>query len=218
MRVGRCHAPCATVNSESMNRDLQIAGRKPKEFARNVDVNEVRLIERIRCGEEAAFEQVFRTYFQVLADFAWRQTGEREVAEEIVQDVFFSIWRRGENWNPPLSLKAYLYGATRNMVIKHIKHQEVVRRWARNYRATGYTSDAGPEEDLIAGRLARDVERAISELPERRRMIYVLSRTHGLSNAEIAAALNISISTVEVQMWHALSTLRRRLAVYLEKD
>ena len=69
------------------------------------------LIEQIQAGDEAAFETLFRIYYEALNDFVRRKVDRPEVAEELVQNVFLNLWRRRRAWQPRHSIKAYLYGA-----------------------------------------------------------------------------------------------------------
>ena len=109
------------------------------------------------------------------------------------------------------SLKAYLYGAVRNKVIKRIKRWQVRRRWKEREKATPPPRGPSPEEDFRSRKLQQIVEARITELPARRRQVYVLSRRHGLTYKEIAEVMDISPKTVENQMVRALKYLREHL-------
>lgn len=165
-------------------------------------------VKRIRRGDRTAFEALFRAHYEALCRFAIRYVDSIEVAEDLVQDVFFDLWKRRRAWQPEQSARAFLYGAVRNQGLKH-------RRWAdvrENVQGHEALADvAGPQDPArtVADRESLEVARkAISELPPRRRIVFLLSRRHGLTYAEIATALNISVKTVETQMGRALKALR----------
>jgi RNA polymerase sigma factor (sigma-70 family) len=84
--------------------------------------------ERIKCGDAAAFEALFRAYYDELCTFAWRYVQCLDAVEDLVQDVFINVWCRRENWILRSTVKAYLYGAVRNEALKYLEHQNVVRR------------------------------------------------------------------------------------------
>lgn len=170
---------------------------------------------RIRKGNRQAFERLFRAHYEALYRFALGYVEHPRVAEDLVQDVFFDLWQGRRSLDVKRSLKAYLYGMTRNRALKHLRRQRVRARWTapgafRETVAAAVTEQA--DQVLRRKELEREAEQAIATLPERRRQIFLLSRHHDLTYAEIAEALDISIKTVETQMSRALKFLRERLA------
>ena len=171
--------------------------------------------ERIRGDSYAAFEALFDAYYAELVESASYYVHRKEVAEELVQDVFFNIWDRRHDWHPRGALRTYLYGAVRNHCLMHLRHEKVVQRWRREERHRPRPEADGPVDRLEYKEFSRAVQQAIEALPERRRLVFTLSRRQGLTYAEIAALLDLSINTVENQMVRALKTLRERLAHFL---
>lgn len=160
------------------------------------------------------FDQLFLANYGRLCQFAYGLVRSRQLAEDIVQDLFLSLWcRRAEvNLDDPL---AYLFASVRNRAISHSRRErwrltalathavEAVAEWTRR-------EPSGQEGDLAAA-----IAREVAALPERRRLIFTMHREQHLSYLEIARALDISVKTVETQMGRALKTLRTRLAPYL---
>jgi RNA polymerase sigma-70 factor, ECF subfamily len=173
------------------------------------------LVGRVRAGDETALGVIFRAFVLPLCIFAHRYVDSRDTAAELVQDVFYRIWRGRENWQVEESLKAYLYRATRNRVLDFLKHQRLERRWAerslREHSAETARPPAAQDEALEARELAAALERALEELPERRRLVFLLRWRDGLSHREIAGRLGVSVKTVENQLTRAISSLRQRL-------
>ena len=169
------------------------------------------LLDRLRRGDRDAFDTIFRTWYGPLVGAAESMLRERAVAEEIVQDVMLELWRRRETLAAEGSPQAYLFQATRNRALNHLRHLKVQRR-GEPY-ATG-PSSAPPAADarLAEEEIDAAVRQALGELPERTREIFELSRVHGLKYAEIARALDISVKTVEAQMGKALRIMREQLA------
>lgn len=166
---------------------------------------------RIQEGEAAAFELLFRAYFDELCTFAWRYVQAPDVAEDLVQDVFVSIWQRRAAWKPRRAVKTYLYGAVRNEALKYLQHQDVVQRWQEEEQQKSLPTARKPDEELGYKELKAGVQYVIDQLPERRRHIFVLHRQHGLTYREIATLLGISVTTVETQIGRALDALRKLL-------
>ena len=178
------------------------------------DASERDLRERIRAGDESAFDAVFRSHYPHLVRMAESVVRERALAEEIAQDVMLVLWRRRESLVVEQTFRAYLIRSTRNRALNHIRHQRIVAREAA-FAALDPLSSPSAEEEVLGVELERAVRDAIDGLSENCREVFHLSRESGLKYAEIATALEISIKTVEKRMGQALSELRERLAPWL---
>lgn len=178
------------------------------------DASERDLRERIRAGDESAFDAVFRSHYPHLVRMAESVVRERALAEEIAQDVMLELWRRRESLVVEQTFRAYLIRSTRNRALNHIRHQRIVAREAA-FAALDPRSSPSAEEEVLGVELERAVRDAIDGLSENCREVFHLSRESGLKYAEIATALEISIKTVEKRMGQALSELRERLAPWL---
>ena len=175
------------------------------------------LLEGLRQSDQAAFDAIFRAHYPHLVAFVERMLRQRAVAEDIAQDVMLELWRRREEILISESLRAYLLRATRNRSLKKLRHAKVAQRAEPQLvgeESVGHRGDAYLVEEEIEVALRS----AVTELPPRCREVFELSRVHGMRYAEIAAALGISIKTVESQMGKALALLRDRLAAWLPAD
>lgn len=173
-------------------------------------------LERIRAGDEAAFEELFKGYYRPLCDFVYGYLRSRETAEELVQTVFLRIWEKRENWEPVTGIRAYLFAACRNQALDHLRHRRIVDRVmvASHGTESELSGPARPDEAIHAAELSEALRRAVGELPERRRAVLVLRWQHHLTNLEIARALGISVKGVEAHVTRALAGLRERLAAF----
>jgi RNA polymerase sigma-70 factor (ECF subfamily) len=178
------------------------------------DASERDLQERIRAGDEGAFDSVFRAHYAQLVRMAQSVLRESALAEEIAQEVMLELWRRRESLRVEQTFRAYLIRATRNRALNHIRHQRIVAREAASAAIDPRTSPSA-EDEVLGVELERAVRDAIDGLPENCREVFQLSRDQGLKYAEIAVALEISIKTVEKRMGQALAELRERLAPWL---
>jgi RNA polymerase sigma-70 factor (ECF subfamily) len=172
------------------------------------------LLERLRSGDTTAFDAIFRTWYGPLVGTAERMLRDRAVAEELVQDVMLELWRKRETLAPDGSAQAYLFQATRNRVLNHLRHLKIEQRSEPEIRGE---SSSAPHADaeVTQEELSVAVQDAVRSLPDRCREVFELSRVHGLKYTEIATQLGISVKTVEAQMGKALRTLRERLANWL---
>ena len=162
----------------------------------------------------ADFEALFRTQYGPVCRFLTAIVRSREVAEELAQDVFLRMWELRDIAAVPMT-PAYLFGAAHNRARQYLRHQHVVARVGALLGSSSDVSHATPADDLAHDDLAVAIDAAVAALPERCRLVFVLSRQQHLSYAEIAQVLGISVKTVETQMWRALKTLRDRLAPFL---
>lgn len=169
-------------------------------------------VDGIRTGDAGAFEALFRAYHASLCAFAYRYLGARDLAEEIVQEVFLFVWERRETWQVRTSVKSYLFTAVHNAAVSFLRHERVVRR--RESEAIELFQVPRPTADLevAAAETLAAVQQAVARLPERCRLVFTLHREQGLTYAEVAEVLAISPKTVEVQMGRALKSLRKALA------
>lgn len=171
------------------------------------------LVERIRQGDEQAFEKLFCEYYYDLCSFAYQFTSCNERAKDLVQDVFVKIWNRRENWEIRRSVKAYLLKAVRNSAINHINkrgHRSEVRETFSKERLQNIkpSVDLGLEEEK---KLVDQIWEAVDAMPKRRRRVFILYHRHGLSYDEISEVLDISRKTVENHMGLALKDIRAQM-------
>lgn len=176
-----------------------------------------KLVENIRNGNAEAFEKLFRFHYTGLQRFLWGYVKCSHIAEELVQEVFVRIWEKRRTLNPNENVKTYLYKIGRNLAIDHLRHQKIVHKWEKEKKALrSYSVIRKKLDDKVHKKLIlKEVRKAITNLPERRRQVFILSRYEGMSYKEIAEVLEISVNTVETQISRALSTLRDKFSEHL---
>lgn len=176
------------------------------------------LLARLGGGDDraahAAFDEVFRTWYERLVRAASQVVRDPGVAEELVQDVMLELWRRRTRLAEDGSVQAYLFRATRNRALNHVRHLRVVQRTAGALAASEAQEASAPAE-LAGAELDAAIRAAIAALPPRCREVFELSRGQGLRYTEIAGRLGVSVKAVEAQMGRALKSLRERLAPFL---
>ncbi len=161
------------------------------------------------------FEQTFKTYFKALHAYALSIIKEDAAAEEIVQNIFYKLWEKKNVLQIDHSIKAYLYRAVHNESMNVLKHKKVK---SAHYMHTAYhmkneTDNAAKK--ILTGELEARLQRALNKLPQQCRTIFQMSRFEDLKYREIAAALNLSVKTIENQMGKALKIMRAELAEFL---
>lgn len=174
------------------------------------------LCPRLRAGDVAAFEQLFRTLHAPLCEVVDGYVRSQDVAEEIVQDLFFVLWTTRDRLPAARSLRAYLFTAARNRALHHLRHRAVVRRWSAQVDTHAEVAGVGsplprPDEVLQADERSRAIRDAVAQLSPRTRVAFVLRWEHEMSHAEIATAMGISVKGVEKLVTAARARLRELL-------
>lgn len=182
------------------------------------DQNFKQWAERIRKSDEDAFAELFRAVYPRMIKFAWRYTGAKSSAHDVVQESFVKLWKVRENVDPQSSLKAYLYQIVRSRALNHLRDKKVHSR----------IEDTDPgklkiQSDIIAkvseeNSYDEKMAEWISELPDRQREAIQLSRFEGLEHDEIAKVMDISPRTVNNHIVAALKTLRKEWNAYISNQ
>lgn len=172
--------------------------------------DEKELYQRLKEGDERAFNDLFRKYYSSMCHFARQFLNDSEMAEETVQDMFVRIWEKRESLNIETSVKHYLFRSVRNQCLNQIQHQKIRQQYASLVKESAH-QDINPDQYYVEVDLLKRIEKSIDSLPVKRQEIFRLSREQGLKYKEIAEELNISIKTVEAQMGLALKHLREDL-------
>ena len=172
------------------------------------------LLARLARGDEAAYDAIFRAWYAPLVRATQAIVRDDAVAEELVQDAMLELWRRREQLDAEGSPQAYLFRATRNRALNHLRHLAVQRRSAAALELDESREASAPAE-LVARELEDAVREAIAALPPRCREVFELSRGRGLRYAEIAETLGIGVKAVEANMGRALKSLRTQLGPWL---
>ena len=145
----------------------------------------------------------FRKLYLPLGMYALRIVDDADVAEDMVQDAFLNTWERLEGGLEISNFKAFMYRSVRNECLSYLSS-------LKEKVGEEFIPEVGEDEIDTSFRDAR-IWRAIDELPEKCREIFLMSKRDGYSNEEIADELGISIKTVKNQMTKAFTRLREAL-------
>jgi len=155
------------------------------------------------------FQQIYKSYHQQIFAFILKFVHDRDLAKDILQEVFIKIWERRGRFHSK-NLEGYLYTISRNAIIDYVRKEKVRQQY--NESRPAQADFQSPHQMMVFEETKKRIERAINALPPKRKRIFELSRIDGKTYQEIADNLNISKNTVEVQKVKALEYLRAELS------
>lgn len=172
-------------------------------------------IKRIKKGDLAAYEELFTKYYQLLCSYATKYVKDINISEEIVQELFYTIWKNKKDLKITTSVKSYLFKAVQNNCLLIINKKNVENKYTDfvkynlkySLEDTLHTVNYNEVNDIINSTL--------DSLPENCREIFKLSRYEGLKYKDIAQKLSISVKTVEANIGKALKSFRYSLKDYM---
>lgn len=157
---------------------------------------------------------LFKSHYKNLCSYAYLFVKDADSAEDMVQEVFYKLWKNKEKLKIDSSIKSYLFRSVRNACMNFLEHMKV-RDGYREFSEANNQSGESTYDHAIVNELERKIKETIDKLPPERRKIFMMSRYEGLKYREIAEELDISVKTVENQMYQALSFMRDNLKEYL---
>lgn len=174
------------------------------------------LQEKLANSDQGALGELYGLYFEKLVHFAAALVRSRELAEEVVEDVFIRLWQKRANLGEVKNLKVYLYVATKNTALNQLskKAHELTTTPFDFLDIDMATSDTSPEQRMIAAELVHKIQSAVDALPPRCKMIFKLIREDGMKYKEVSEVLGISVNTIDAQMAIAV----KRIAAAIQQE
>ena len=173
-----------------------------------MDLAENGLTQSINFDDQASLEQIYRQYWSKLYIYAFNVLREREICEDIVQEIFIDLWAK-RNKVKIYDLNSYLYQAVKYQIFNHFRKSKYKKQLLMKFNLIN--SEYKIDELYEKKELKAHINKAISRLPKQRRIIFQMSRYEGLSNKEISENLNISLQTVKNQISESLKFIRKSL-------
>ena len=174
------------------------------------------LLPLLQNGTAKDFDAIYDRFADRLYDYVYRRIKIKEISEEIIQDIFVSLWSKRETLTITISLDAYLFGAAKFRVLTYFRSEKVRREYAANFTSfMAQCVDNSNEEAMNLKDLESSIDTSISALPEKCRTAFRLSRMEHEPISQIAERMNISRHTVENYLSQALKHLRASLGEVL---
>ncbi|AHM58383.1 ECF subfamily RNA polymerase sigma-24 factor [Flammeovirgaceae bacterium 311] len=176
-------------------------------------MSEKEMIINLKSGSQQAFNLLFHLYERRLYAFSYKFLHSREDAEEVVQEVFFKVWKNKRLLNEELSFKAYLFTIAKNHIY-NLMSKRVSDTCCKKYFADTTSNQVHTTEDALNFNEANTIiQEKVNSLSAQRKKVFVMSRFDGISNRDIAVQLGISLSTVENHLNKALKALKQCLYI-----
>ena len=172
------------------------------------------LYRRLRAGEEPAFAELYRRWQGRLYGFALRMSGQPELAEDVVHEVFMTLIRGTSGYDPARgSLGPYLYGVARHQVQRRLSHERPYVALAEDDAETAREADPGddPLAELTQRERIDRLRAAVRSLPVPYREALVLCDLQGLRYEEAASTLQCSVGTIRSRLHRARRLLASKL-------
>jgi RNA polymerase sigma-70 factor (ECF subfamily) len=188
---------------------------------------EAGLVERLKAGDQTALEAVFHLYSDKLYHVAHRMLGEAADTEEVIQDVFWTAFRKAKSFQGNSQFSTWLYRLTVNAALgrirrskkkKEVEYEEYLPKFQDDghHRVRPVADWSDTLEEKYAQRELREIlSEALDQLKPLDKAVIVLSDLEGLSDSEIAASVGLTVSAVKTRLHRARLFLRGKLAVHL---
>jgi RNA polymerase sigma-70 factor (ECF subfamily) len=166
------------------------------------------LVVLLNGDDELAFEEIYNRYWSGIFSAAYKRTRSREATEELVQDLFTSLWSNRKKLHIHSSLSAYLFTSIKYLVLHYVQKETVRKNYIHSMQAQTLAVNNTTDGEILLNDLQFHLQKEVDNLPAKCRSVFELSRYEGNSMKEIATKLDISEKTVENHIGKALKILK----------
>lgn len=173
------------------------------------------LLERVAEGDERSFAKLFDIHSSQAFRFAYYFLRSKALCDEVVSDVFIRIWNNRKKMAEITNFEAYIFTLTKNQSLTYLDKISKTPAFTNDISRDLISDIENPEEQILANELEKAINEAIDNLPEKCKIIFLMSRENKLRHHQIAEILEISEKTVNAQISIALKKLYSELQKYL---
>jgi RNA polymerase sigma-70 factor (ECF subfamily) len=171
-----------------------------------------KIIKKFKEGDAEAFDVVYHQFSKKMFHFALGLVKDRDIAKDLVQEVFVSLWEKRDRVDLDLNFDNYIFTITYNSIRKYFRKKSIETKVIDHLAKNSPEIIESVDGILIYNELLELASETIENLPPRRKAVYKLSKQEGMKIKEIASKLNISTSTAENHLAKALKYLKEELA------
>ncbi len=213
-----------------MNTEKSLA-RKPARPAQETrdalrKLDDSAVVKRFLEGEQRAFGILVDRYDNRLVNFVYRTIGDRERAQDLVQETFIRVYRHLHRFDPTKKFSTWIYTIASNLAKNELRNrsrnplvffQTIKKNWEADHRPLEWEDHTYRPDDLYRKRHLRAVvEKAVSELPEHHRVVFVLRELQGKTYEEISEITAVNLGTVKSRLNRARNNFARIVAPMLD--
>jgi RNA polymerase sigma-70 factor (ECF subfamily) len=199
--------------------------RKPKETSYLTDPD-VECMLKVKKGDRIAFEILMRKYYPRILNFVYRFLGNRQLSEDLTQDVFLKVYKSARRYRPRSKFQTWLYTIAKNSCLNELRRNrgqmvsldEPFSPDERVHKKEISDPHADPAGEFFQKEKKALIQAAINNLPENQRIAVLLRRYENFSYVEIAATLNVSEKAVKSLLSRAKVNLRKKLSAIVDLD
>lgn len=181
------------------------------EIDKYIDCSDEQLFLLIQKEDHTAYRVLYERFFPILYTHTSKKVADKEIAKDILQDVFIKFWQVAPQLTIQGKVSNYLYGATRNTIINHYVSSNRIQDHIAVFHLYQNQIDNSTIDNLQFQELSQLIEQEVQALPKKMQEIFRLSRNQELSHKEIAVLLSISEFTVKKQVSNALKILKKKI-------
>ena len=176
-------------------------------------MNERKLILGLKQGDHDSYESLFKLYYAKFVNFADAINKDRSAAKDIVQEAFIKVWANRAKLDENQDLQNYIYVIVKRLILNYLRDHKPSESIESEIAQKLHCDTWGGQDLLVIANETRNrIQDIISKMPIQRRTVFVMSRNQGMTNKQIAEALQISVKTVERHMTLALAELRENFS------
>jgi len=166
-------------------------------------------------GNESAFKQIYDRYWPGIYKTVKRYTKSQEVAEDIVQEIFTTLWNNRTHFTGVINIEYYLITMAKNLTYKTLRKMAFEKEVRNHWTEEGLQKENVENDAVLDQQYAQLIQHAVGLLPSQQKQIFQMAKVEGLSHKDIATQLKISHLTVKTHMAKALRTIRHYLQPHL---
>ena len=177
---------------------------------------------KIQQGDTASFEWLYKRYHPRMYMFCKGILHDEDKAKDIVQECFIDFWEHRTQINAPEAISVYLFRIMKHLCLKQIRRDSLLNNFSnmnevalRELELSHYTPECNILNDLYFKDLSEKYQEALDKLPRQCQNIFRMNRNEGMRSEEIAIALNLSVRTVENQLYRGLKQIKKSMRDYL---
>ncbi len=193
---------------------------------RLAELDDSQVVRRFLAGEEKAFAELVHRYDKRLQNFVYRTVGDRERAEDLIQETFVRVYRHLHRFDQSRKFSTWIYTIAGNLAKNELRNrsrnplvlfQALVKNWEADFRPLEWEDPSTRPDDLYRKRFLRQkVNEAVAMLPEHHRVVFVLRELHGKTYEEIAEITGCNLGTVKSRLNRARNKFARIIAPMIE--